>query len=156
MIRLISLLVTAFSLLVGCAKTAPPMVLGPDHPAHPDAAEAPSQTRSETLALKHAIAPPSTQEEAGMRHDMRGGDMHHPSPPATAPGENAAPFAPRWTPTTVSTTAPTPAAALYACPMHPDVTSDTPGACPKCGMKLVPKHQAKPSAGQHDHGGGHP
>jgi len=30
---------------------------------------------------------------------------------------------------------------LYYCPMHPDVTSKTPGAtCPKCGgMKLVPK-----------------
>ena len=24
----------------------------------------------------------------------------------------------------------------YTCPMHPDVVSDKPGKCPKCGMKL--------------------
>ncbi len=27
---------------------------------------------------------------------------------------------------------------LYTCPMHPEVISDTPGKCPKCGMTLVP------------------
>ena len=30
-------------------------------------------------------------------------------------------------------------AAVYACPMHPEVTATTPGACAKCGMTLVPK-----------------
>ncbi|HUJ26352.1 MAG TPA: efflux RND transporter periplasmic adaptor subunit [Myxococcales bacterium] len=29
-------------------------------------------------------------------------------------------------------------AALYHCPMHPEYTSDRPGDCPICGMKLVP------------------
>lgn len=35
------------------------------------------------------------------------------------------------------------AAMVYTCPMHPEVTSDKPGACPKCNMALVPpKSQA--------------
>ena len=30
-------------------------------------------------------------------------------------------------------------AVTYVCPMHPDVTSDKPGSCNKCGMDLVKK-----------------
>lgn len=29
------------------------------------------------------------------------------------------------------------AAVVYTCPMHPEVVSDKPGKCPKCGMDLV-------------------
>src|SRR3989338_8142814 len=36
--------------------------------------------------------------------------------------------------------APRPApAALYTCPMHPEVVQSQPGACPKCGMALEPQ-----------------
>ena len=28
---------------------------------------------------------------------------------------------------------------IYTCPMHPEIVSDKPGKCPKCGMALVPK-----------------
>lgn len=37
-----------------------------------------------------------------------------------------------------------PAAQTYTCPMHPEVVSDQPGRCPKCGMKLVPREAAAP------------
>ncbi len=56
----------------------------------------------------------------------------------------------------------------YTCPMHPEVVSDEPGNCPKCGMFLVPREteadatSAKATGhdhGTHDHGahdhGGH-
>ncbi len=37
----------------------------------------------------------------------------------------------------------------YTCPMHPEVVSDEPGSCPKCGMFLVPRETDAGSA--HDH-----
>jgi Heavy metal binding domain len=30
-------------------------------------------------------------------------------------------------------------AVTYVCPMHPEVTSNAPARCSKCGMHLVPK-----------------
>jgi Cu2+-exporting ATPase len=40
----------------------------------------------------------------------------------------------------------------YTCPMHPEVWSDHPGTCPKCGMALVPATaKASPTHADQDH-----
>jgi len=41
--------------------------------------------------------------------------------------------------TSVDTTVQSTTAAVYTCPMHPEVISDKPGACPVCKMDLVVK-----------------
>jgi FtsP/CotA-like multicopper oxidase with cupredoxin domain len=43
---------------------------------------------------------------------------------------------------------------VYACPMHPDVVSETPDHCPRCGMKLLPRQPVE-QAGGHEHGAHH-
>jgi FtsP/CotA-like multicopper oxidase with cupredoxin domain len=43
---------------------------------------------------------------------------------------------------------------VYTCPMHPEVTSEQPGHCPECAMKLLPA-QLVAEAGGHEHGHDH-
>ena len=56
----ITIILTASTLLVGCARTKP-MTLGLDHPANPDAPVAPLPPPSTTLAL----SPTTTSTEDG-------------------------------------------------------------------------------------------
>jgi membrane fusion protein, copper/silver efflux system len=56
-----------------------------------------------------------------------------------------------FVPRSGGTTMPSPPAsrqarALYRCPMHPTMTSDHPGDCPICSMRMVPIDAAEPAA----------
>jgi Cu+-exporting ATPase len=51
---------------------------------------------------------------------------------------------------------PATAPAVYTCPHHPEVVSNQPGDCPKCGMALTPEPATQPStepAKAQDHSG---
>jgi hypothetical protein len=45
-----------------------------------------------------------------------------------------------------------PSGKVYICPMHPEVKSDQPGKCPKCGMALMPQEGKKAPAAREDGG----
>jgi hypothetical protein len=133
-------LLSAWSLLLllaGCAGMTPSS-LSPDHPANPAAAESPLSPPSQTLTVNDA--PPSGTELKPSQLKTEMGSMHHGDhlagkkheAPSTPPGENAALSAPLRTPATTQ-------ASVYTCKMHPEVSSNAPGKCAKCGMKLVVK-----------------
>lgn len=83
-----------------------------DHSSHGQAAPAaPAGQNTTTPAVDHS--------------------QHGQAAPATQPRTQAKK-------TTTPRAAPA-AATVYTCPMHPEVTSDKPGTCPKCGMVLVKK-----------------
>lgn len=113
-------------LLVGCTSHDGVPAVAADHPANPNVSTAPLVSPSATLA--HADAPVASQEQkphemGGMNHSMEAmHGMHDTRPSAPQP-----------------TSQPATATTLYTCTMHPEVISDKPGKCPKCGMKLVEK-----------------
>src|SRR5688572_11458658 len=113
--------------MAGCAATYTEQPLPPGHPANPDAPSAPASQRTRTLDVTGAappadsVTPPPAGAHAGHDH----GQSHQAQNPATDPAQ-------------------VPAATAYTCPMHPDVVSDQPGRCPRCGMSLVEKKEPRP------------
>jgi hypothetical protein len=108
-------------LFAGCASapTEPPLTA--EHPASPDAPDAPLPGRSRTLAVDESPPLPALEPTPAMLHGPASSGMsgmpgmHHHSAdtpgmkheePPTQPGENAALSAPRWTPATGPATSP--------------------------------------------------
>lgn len=130
------LLLAALLALSGCTMTYTDPVLSSDNPANPTALESPPPPRSNTLDL--AAAEPMLASKKDPEHiGNEVGDMAMP-PTKAAPS--------------VSTSAEptsTQMPVMYACPMHPEVTSDKPNQrCPKCGMKLRPVSEIKATQGE--------
>lgn len=98
-------------MLAACASEPrrPPSSLDPSNPEAPEAPPA---------ALPGALVAPGPSPSA--------------EPATQAPHAGHGAEAP---PASRDAGAPT----VYTCPMHPEVRSDKPGTCPKCGMKLVPE-----------------
>jgi len=122
MIRAISIAVFS-AFLAGCASTPPPPT-STDHPANADASATPlprvTDLRADRPASAHEVDPfTATAPAQPDRPDHSGHQM-----PSVKEPEKA------------STTQ---AAAMYVCPMHPEVTASEPSKCPKCKMKLVKK-----------------
>lgn len=121
----------AIAVLLGCATRSRPTSLPTASPASPAAAQ-PARTPV-TRALDEDPPLPgapsagwSGLETAPQTASAASGHSHHGTAPAAHRTE------------AVDTGEAVPAL-TYVCPMHPEVTSDHEGRCPKCGMNLEPK-----------------
>lgn len=129
-------LLAAFgALAIGCATDPPPrpVMIDPSNPAAPESA---------SLAIgsltQPSPAPKAVDTEQGERQAEQ---------PASAPAhghEHGSDIAPETAKSAGDQRGAAQKAIVYTCPMHPEVISDKPGRCPKCGMKLVPKEPAAP------------
>ena len=112
-------------LMIGCAA-ATPLPSGQDNPSHPNH-PANAEVTSDLPVVDQILT--GTGRESTEPAD--------PFRPSAGGGVTAAPASSH-----VGHGSIPPGSAeevTYVCPMHPEVTSSTPGKCPKCGMILVEK-----------------
>ena len=125
-------------LIGGCAIPAEPR-FGNNHPASPQASEAPMTPVSQTLAADNPAAPVMGAMPKAAGEEMGHGHMSHGDMPGMKHDEHDMPAMQHGTPGTQPASTTQKSTAAFTCVMHPEITSDAPGKCPKCGMKLLAK-----------------
>ena len=137
---------------IACASSAParPAALDPSNPDGPESPRMMSSGNESSAPMAMDMNMDSNAEMASP--DAGAAPMHHDHQHQYQGGASASPMemTDAGAPSAGSSSA-----TVYTCMMHPEVTSDKPGRCPKCGMKLVPKAKAaapNPPAGAHVHG----
>jgi len=145
------LTIAVLLLMVSCTSPSVPP-LSEDHPANPDVTAVPLPSPSPTFSLAEAapIEPSVVQSSALGTHE---GHDHGEAPNAaenkSAPDQSHQHDQRFMKDENDSATQPA-AQSRYVCPMHPEVTSDKPSKCPKCGMKLVEKDRSNSEHGDHE------
>ena len=103
--------------LAGCASATPAPRFSAVSPADAEAPDAATPPPAPALAGEAEAKRP---EPAGDTAKPAVGHEGHSMPAAPGPSDEA-----------------------YSCPMHPEVKQASPGSCPKCGMQLVKRKDAR-------------
>jgi hypothetical protein len=119
------LLFASAGLLAGCVNLSSSPPLGDEHPANPNANVSSSEPVKPFLMT-------ATNLSALRLEDL-------PKPVDASEHDHGAHAKQEPTPATQAKEATPAQGAVYTCPHHPEVTTNRPGECPKCGMKLEVK-----------------
>jgi hypothetical protein len=125
---------TAANLIVSAPRSNAEIArLAPKATLTPDEFDAPAPI---------AVSEAAKASGGGMSHSAPNQESTSTPQPVTGHGEHAQPASPPPSkPQASSGRAPvSERSVVYTCPMHPEVTSASPGRCPKCGMTLVKKN----------------
>jgi hypothetical protein len=141
-------------LLASCASQVTLPALPDCHPANPDAPTTPLATTSGVRDRPAPVpaADPMSPPNHGEHDAAAGTGRETPGTPHDHGAAEAVPY-------TAHEGHGQESATVYACPMHPEERSESPGTCPQCGMALEPvppeegTEEAAEEAHDHDHGG---
>jgi hypothetical protein len=120
--------------LTGCAATTPAPRFSAVSPADADAPEAATPPPAPALAGKAEAKGPAPSGDTPKPSVGHQGHSMPVEPTTTREHEGHPAAAPAT---------PGPADEAYSCPMHPELKQASPGSCPKCGMQLVKRKDAR-------------